>query len=275
MIRGRLFFGAGYITLVVVVVHVHVFVCVNCDTNNQNQQQLLHKNSCGDIQNISFPFRLKAHSHDHCGNVYFELECENNQTVLNLFSGKYYVQAINYIDRSISLVDVGIQRNNCSFLPLHSLTPRNFTDIAVPYDVSMNGFATLVSCENSVKSSLYISTAACENKGGGVRGSSSSKQHSYVLFSSSFPSPWSDVANLCSVDMIFPSRQWMWELQGNTSSLLEVHNALAHGFDLYWNLYNYKQCRRHVKCFPNYAQNVTAGACHKDHILYGFWAFLV
>ncbi|KAF5947551.1 hypothetical protein HYC85_013508 [Camellia sinensis] len=120
MFRGRLFFTAGYIATLVV--HVHLLFCVNCDTNNQNQQQLLHKNSCGDIDNIGFPFRLKFDPLDTCGDKNFELECENNRTVLYLYSVKYYVQAINYSSQVISVVDAGIQRNSCSSLPPHSLT---------------------------------------------------------------------------------------------------------------------------------------------------------
>ncbi|KAI8007382.1 hypothetical protein LOK49_LG07G00238 [Camellia lanceoleosa] len=244
MFRGRLLFAAGYISLL-----VHVLFCVNC----------CNSCSCGDIHNISFPFRLKSNPVDNCGYKYVELECENNLTVVYLFSGKYYVQAIDYSETgfgTISLVDVGIQRNNCSPLPLHSLTPHNFTETVGPIDYYTNpeSFVALVSCEKPVKSPLYIdttsniSTAFCENKGGrggggegGVRGSSSSKKHSYVLVGNHslerlYSLDWSDVANLCSVDMLFPIRLRLPDgrlIERNMTSLLEVHNALADGFDLY------------------------------------------
>ncbi|KAI8006567.1 hypothetical protein LOK49_LG07G00242 [Camellia lanceoleosa] len=285
MFRGR---GAGYIATLIVV-HVHVLFCVNCDTNNQNQQQLLHKNSCGDIDNIGFPFRLNPL--DNCGDKNFEFECENNRTVLYLYSGKYYVQAINYSGRVISVVDVGIQRNNCSYLPLHSLTPHNIDNEVSPtlysIDSDSESFVALVSCEKPVKSPLYIdttsniSTAFCENRGrgggeGGVRGSPSSKKHSYVLVGSDNYLDWSDVANLCSVDMLFPTRLRLPDGRlRNMTSLLEVHNALADGFDLKWRFDNYQQCRRQARCFSNYDQNATVGACRKDNgRLYGIWAFL-
>ncbi|XP_028097771.1 uncharacterized protein LOC114297540, partial [Camellia sinensis] len=182
MFRGRLLFAAGYISLL-----VHVLFCVNC----------CNSSSCGDIHNIRFPFRLKSDPVDNCGYKNVELECENNRTVVYLFSGKYYVQAINYYETgfgTISLVDVGIQRNNCSSLPLHSLTPTKFPKIGGPIDyyIYPESFVALVSCEKPVKSPLYIdttsniSTAFCENKGGrggggegGVRGSSSSKKHTF------------------------------------------------------------------------------------------------
>ncbi|KAI8008771.1 hypothetical protein LOK49_LG07G00228 [Camellia lanceoleosa] len=153
MFRGRLLFAAGYISLL-----VHVLFCVNC----------CNSSSCGDIHNISFPFRLKSNPVDNCAYKYVELECENNQTLLYLYSGKYCVQAINYyayinhedyVRGSISLVDVGIQRNNCSSLPLHSLTPYNFTETLDPIYYSIENsesFVALVSCEKPVKSTLLV-----------------------------------------------------------------------------------------------------------------------
>ncbi|CAL5405309.1 unnamed protein product [Camellia sinensis] len=208
-------FFASYMALLV---HVHVLVlvlfCVNCCcnvNNDENQQQLHHKNnpyssSCGDIHNITFPFLLKSDPHDNRGIKYLELECENNQTVLYLLSRKYYVQAINYSSHHISLVDVGIQRNNCSTLPLHSLTPDNFTN----------------TLDYNIKDSIVV-----RRRGGG--------EHSYVLVGDYLS--WSDVENLCSVDMIFPARM----ISGrNISSFLDVHSVLADGFDLVY--YQFMSC---------------------------------
>ncbi|THG15447.1 hypothetical protein TEA_028431 [Camellia sinensis var. sinensis] len=282
MFRGRLLFAAGYISLL-----VHVIFCVNC----------CNSSSCGDIHNITFPFRLKSDPVDNCGYKNVKLECENNRTVVYLFSGKYYVQAINYYETgfgTISLVDVGIQRNNCSSLPLHSLTPTKFPKIGGPIDyyIYPESFVALVSCEKPVKSPLYIdttsniSTAFCENKGGrggggegGVRGSSSSKKHSYVLVGNHslerlYSLDWSDVANLCSVDMLFPMRLRLPDgrlIERNMTSLLEVHNALADGFDLDWSVNNYEYCRLQAHCYSNHTQNYTAAVCHG---LRGFSAFL-
>ncbi|CAL5344122.1 unnamed protein product [Camellia sinensis] len=277
MFRGRLLFAAGYISLL-----VHVLFCVNC----------CNSSSCGDIHNISFPFRLKSDPVDNCGYKYVELECENNRTVVYLFSGKYYVQAINYYETgfgTISLVDVGIQRNNCSSLPvpllvpLRSLNSFNFTNTVYLYYSENLECVALVSCEKPVKSRLYIdttsniSTAFCENKGGGGGGggggSSSSKKHSYVLVPSDHDLDWSDVANLCSVDMLFPTRSFRLPdgRLRNMTSLLEVHNALADGFDLDWYVYTNEYCRLQAHCSSNHTQNYTAAVCHG---LRGFSAFL-
>lgn len=83
--------------------------------------------SCGRIQNISHPFRLDTDP-QNCGNYNYTLICENNNSaVLYLYSGKYYVQAIDYGNYTIRVVDAGVQDNCCS-IPRYSLAPDNFSD---------------------------------------------------------------------------------------------------------------------------------------------------
>ncbi|MED6187189.1 hypothetical protein PIB30_074107, partial [Stylosanthes scabra] len=84
--------------------------------------------SCGKISNIKHPFRLKDDP-ANCGDQRYELSCENNRTVLYLFPGKSYgVEAINYNNFTIRLVDPGISENDCSTLPRYSLSRSNFSD---------------------------------------------------------------------------------------------------------------------------------------------------
>ncbi|MED6194693.1 hypothetical protein PIB30_030882 [Stylosanthes scabra] len=84
--------------------------------------------SCGKISNIKHPFRLK-NDPASCGDERYELSCENNMTVLYLFPGKSYgVEAINYNNFTIRLVDLGISQNDCSTLPRYSLCTSNFSD---------------------------------------------------------------------------------------------------------------------------------------------------
>ncbi|KAM1263301.1 hypothetical protein ACFXTH_028309 [Malus domestica] len=69
------------------------FFCVVCSAKDDRHH--CAPSSCGIITNISYPFRLK-HDPDNCGDQWYNLSCENNRTVLYLYSGKYHVQAINY-----------------------------------------------------------------------------------------------------------------------------------------------------------------------------------
>ncbi|XP_057508079.1 rust resistance kinase Lr10-like [Actinidia eriantha] len=233
--------------------------------------------SCGDIHNISFPFRLKTDPYDTCGNGDFDLSCENNRTVLNVNLGKYYVQAINYNNNTIRLVDVGIRANDCSTLPLHVLIDV-FYSFGETYSSYYSELAVFVSCENAVKSSLYIDCidipAACENA---TLSSSnlSQRQYSYVLLGDVRQE---DIPNLCNVDVVAP----VYGINKQNISFSDIHNGLAHGFELYWSTHGmrHKNCIRHTKCFDD-SQNLAA-ICLNDYrdplsyrILYGFEDFLL
>ncbi|XP_024197399.1 uncharacterized protein LOC112200603 [Rosa chinensis] len=80
--------------------------------------------SCGDIENISYPFRLKVDPVG-CGDPDYELSCVNNKTILEIFPGKYYVKNISYDEHIIRLVDVNFaDRSSCS-LPSGSVVSRD------------------------------------------------------------------------------------------------------------------------------------------------------
>ncbi|PSS34254.1 RING-H2 finger protein like [Actinidia chinensis var. chinensis] len=243
--------------------------------------------SCGDIHNISFPFRLKTDPDDICGNGDFDLSCENKRTVLNVNLGKYYVQAIDYNNNTIRLVDVGIRANDCSTLPLR-LNPVNKNSYGYDFDYydgytfgESNSYyyysylAVFVRCENALKSPLYIDgifidiPAACENA---TLSSSnlSQRQYSYVLVGNV---RLADIPNLCNVDMVAP----VSGINKQNISFSDIHNGLAHGFELSWFTYGmrHKNCIRHTKCFDD-AQNLAAICLNDYHeplsyrILYGF-----
>ncbi|XP_057508058.1 rust resistance kinase Lr10-like isoform X2 [Actinidia eriantha] len=210
--------------------------------------------SCGDIHNISFPFRLKTDPDDICGNGDFDLSCENNRIVLNVNLGKYYVQAIDYNNNTIRLVDVGIRANDCSTLPLR-LNPVKEYLFGESYVYSSSYLAVFVSCENAVKSPLYIDyidcidiPAACENAT--LRFSNlSQRQYSYVLVGNV---RIEDIPNLCSVGVVAP----ISGINKQNISFSDIHNGLAHGFELQWYM-RYKNCIRQTKCFDD-AQNLAA-----------------
>nr|XP_023916364.1 rust resistance kinase Lr10-like [Quercus suber] len=88
--------------------------------------------SCGNIHNISFPFRLK-NDPEKCGDSRYELSCENNHTVLSLFERRYYVKEINYNNYTIRIADSGIQKGNYSSTPSYSLNRHNFSQYPSAY----------------------------------------------------------------------------------------------------------------------------------------------
>ena len=146
-----------------------------CDAITNTNNQTCPPSSCGKITNIKHPFRLK-NDPATCGDPRYELSCENNITALTLFSGKYYVQEINYINYTIRLVDPGIEEGDCSSIPHYSLTSSNlrtFGDYvyndADPYQIDFYndydyGHIIYLKCSKAVNDDPeYVDTAPCIN----------------------------------------------------------------------------------------------------------------
>ncbi|XP_068343677.1 LEAF RUST 10 DISEASE-RESISTANCEUS RECEPTOR-LIKE PROTEIN KINASE-like 2.1 [Pyrus communis] len=194
--------------------------------------------SCGHIHNISHPFRL-TDDPKHCGNVSYTLYCDSNITVLDLPTGKYYVQAINYNNKTIRLLDFGLQSNNCSSMS---------QNIPVTYDtISLywlapepSAYIYYLKCLNPSNSSLYVDTAPCLNN---TSSSSSSqpKTYSYVTWPEfdgefSYFDAW-DLDEGCSVEwMSSVEMSWAAGYVEDYSNLSykDIHNALMYGFELYF-----------------------------------------
>ncbi|BFG21154.1 hypothetical protein CerSpe_074270 [Prunus speciosa] len=184
--------------------------------------------SCGNIPNISYPFRLKDDP-KHCGDLLFTLSCENNRILLDLSpSGKYYVQAINYNNRTIRVVDPGIQKNNCSSIPLYPLAVFSQIQNMGPnsqYYLSISSMpVTFLKCASPVNSPLYVDTAPCLN----MSSSSQQKTHGYVMIG------WtnaSDFAIGCTVEWT-TAMPYSYEHQLHNASYEYIHNSLLYGFDV-------------------------------------------
>ncbi|CAL9000281.1 unnamed protein product [Prunus brigantina] len=242
--------------------------------------------SCGNI-NISYPFRLKGDS-KHCGNKSFELSCEakgngtTHHAVLSLFSGKYYVQAINYNNFTIRLVDAGVHKIKDNYFshPLYSLTPFNFSD-ASGYDfrhyyyspISSYNFPTassmsiiFLSCENPMNpSDLIVDTAPCisgvNNYSSSANSSfSSSTTYSYFMVQRGYAKgPISyDFWVSCKITlmiMVSPSTE------EHMTSCKGIYNEIAHGFELSWYYYAFEEvtamefCRSGESCRLNSTGN--------------------
>ncbi|RVW87506.1 Rust resistance kinase Lr10 [Vitis vinifera] len=100
----------------VVLALFHTFFLAICAANGN---QTCRPSSCGDIQNISYPFRLKGDP-SGCGDPDYELVCENNRTMINSRNGdKYDVADINYDHSTIRVVDPGVKKGNCFSTPLY------------------------------------------------------------------------------------------------------------------------------------------------------------
>ncbi|XVE84895.1 hypothetical protein DITRI_Ditri17bG0048300 [Diplodiscus trichospermus] len=112
------------------------------------QQYCSSSSSCGDIKNISYPFRLQGDPVG-CGDPSFQLSCQDNTTILNFRGGKYYVKGISYDQRTIRIVDVNLANGSCA-LPYKSLSMDEATDDSRFPSLINFWQANFVNCSNSI-----------------------------------------------------------------------------------------------------------------------------
>ncbi|KAM1707565.1 hypothetical protein ACFX13_000708 [Malus domestica] len=197
--------------------------------------------SCGLIRSITHPFRLNDDP-KKCGERRYTLSCENNITVLDLtvldppyYHGKYHVQAINYKNHTIRLLDPGLDNNNCSSLP-RNWPPHYFP---IPYDSYNRAVSRLstsvfyLRCRNQVYSSQYVDTAPCLNNS--ATSLIQPKSYSYVMVDRG--RYMDDLNEGCGVEgMAWMLSDYFKGYHNASYSYEYIHSALMYGFDLrvYW-----------------------------------------
>ncbi|KAK7377485.1 hypothetical protein VNO80_02910 [Phaseolus coccineus] len=207
--------------------------------------------SCGKVTNITHPFRLKGDP-EHCGDNRYELTCENNVAILSLYSGKFHVQAINYNNFTIRLVDPGVQQLNCSAIPRYFLSRSNFSDSYDFSNIDMEAYQTsqqrlsdqpvyfnhrkvnvigsepvsehvvFMNCRHPVSDNgKYVDTAPCVNW--------HSKGYTYAIAGDLISE---DLEVGCDVKLVTPT-SW-WGLNTTQHSYTEMYKALVYGFEISW-----------------------------------------
>ncbi|KAI0511049.1 hypothetical protein KFK09_011667 [Dendrobium nobile] len=111
--------------------------------------------SCGSLQNIKYPFHLRGDPTE-CGGSDFELNCEGNNTILEIHQSKYYVKDISYHDSTITLVDVNLAHGNCN-LPNGSIYPDEYNETfwVDQVDFGLQGQATFINCLVKINNPNY------------------------------------------------------------------------------------------------------------------------
>ncbi|XP_073015432.1 uncharacterized protein [Primulina eburnea] len=169
-----------------------------------NQNSSCNPSSCGDIRNISYPFRLKDDPLD-CGISMYEISCENN-TASSVYvdSYKYHVRAINYQNYTIRLADPNIKNNDTCSFPSHFSNWANLSRYNnLPYSLFSYNFGngvliqiakpiTFFSCPFPLNDSASIPTYTCRPSSSHT----SITHHTYIKFGF-FYAP--DVRDLCRI----------------------------------------------------------------------------
>jgi len=253
-----------FMVLVLVLYYHHQ----TCDAENTNHQIYCPPSSCGKITDIQHPFRLK-NDLATCGDPRYELSCENNITMLSLFSGKYYVKSIDYKNYTIRLVDPGIQEDDCSSIPRYFLTKSNFTSSynynyhGDPYEVGGSGPVIYLNCSNPAKNDImYVDTSPCVKR--------HSKGYVYAIAGDIYTASLNVDCRVMLVSMsslVSTSIPWLQSqnIYRKNLSYSEIHGMLSYGFDLSWTKRvcedscginqqhcNIDQSTGHVRCASNF-----------------------
>jgi hypothetical protein len=89
------------------------FISVTVDAGGQGQCLDF---SCGDLGNISNPFRRPGDP-EECGVKAYELVCSNGKATIRINTGTYFVTSIDYTDRSFWVMDANLDMHNSCRLP--------------------------------------------------------------------------------------------------------------------------------------------------------------
>ncbi|XP_022725853.1 putative RING-H2 finger protein ATL21A [Durio zibethinus] len=181
--------------------------------------------SCGDIKNISYPFRLKGDPAD-CGDPDYELYCENNKTILNFHAGLYYVKRISYDERIIRLVDINLASGSCS-LPYRSLGIDEVMGDGRYNSEYLHPHATFVRCSEEINN-MASSRVPC------LSGNTSQIYVNYTDYRLYYP----DIPSSCNIiSMVLTDHP---DDKLNFPSNYEaIRQILQLGFDLNWTV----ECR--------------------------------
>jgi len=197
--------------------------------------------SCGNIHNISYPFRLSTDPNS-CGNQKYELTCENNRLYLKNKTVKYYVQAIDYSNFTIRLVDADVQKDDCFSIPRHSL----FMHYYFSYYRSYTSTFVFMSCPKPIPSppNYIVNASSCKNGStlfNSTSNISSPSSHnmegtySYVFIANDSIG-LGDIPDLCHVNLMYPA-SFTFDQPTNETNIIsykDVHDSILYGFDLSW-----------------------------------------
>ncbi|KAG7967837.1 hypothetical protein I3843_08G119600 [Carya illinoinensis] len=233
---------------------VLVLIFIPSASSLKNNHHYCPPSSCGNIPNISNPFRLKSDP-PNCGDQRYELSCDdNNHTLLYLHGSKYYVSQINYNNYTIRIVDSSIQEDNYSFIPRYFL---NYGNLMWPdyWDSepiywssawnrtvrSLSKVVAIVNCEEPVTlaSSFHLHTTStnCSNTNNGSGSfshslSQYSKRYIYLIVDRG--ANVMDVEESCTIEQMSLT-SWPGQISVDPNiSCTDLHNLFSYGFVLSW-----------------------------------------
>ncbi|KAJ9678762.1 hypothetical protein PVL29_020838 [Vitis rotundifolia] len=258
MLRQAKLVGVGLITL------LHVRFLSFCAAS---ENQPCRPSSCGDIKNISNPFRLKGDPLG-CGHPdpAYELVCENNRTILY---GKYHVAEINYDNYTIRVVVAGLEKSNCFSLPLYSLTMDHLDRYKYPDEPckkteqnrvfwQSGNLVFLMNCPRPIFDYNYIPVVPCNRTNATF---SSSQPYAYALVGGS--KQVRDLPYSCTIGMTVVTGNLKAVSEPSNLSSSDLQEKLLMGLQLSFLSFRCHECKVKGRwCMPNFSNNTIQ--CHDD-----------
>ncbi|KAK0573097.1 hypothetical protein LWI29_002951 [Acer saccharum] len=189
------------------------------ETQARKLQQVVCSSSCGDIKNISYPFRLKSDPAG-CGDPDYELSCQSNKTILEFHSGKYYVKKISYSEQIIRVVDVNLASGSCG-VPYKSLSR----------DVVLNDIRYSGQVDTRMKTASFVNCSRNISDMGYRKVPCLSGDQSFVYVISG-----GDAISLLPEPCFFISMVPILDAGVDYPSYETIRNLLKSGFDLRWSV---------------------------------------
>ncbi|KDP35037.1 hypothetical protein JCGZ_09325 [Jatropha curcas] len=108
--------------------------------------------TCGDGQNITFPFFIEDQQESFCGYPGFNLSCQNGHPILNLQDNNYIIQEINYRNQSLRVSNAAIFNTSNTCDPSSSFSFKNMTLSDDRFSLSPNqtGLFFLYHCNSTL-----------------------------------------------------------------------------------------------------------------------------
>ena len=203
-------------------------LCHEACIAKEQSQNCNSSSSCGNLHNISYPFRLKGAPYQ-CGCDAesadgLELDCENNRASLLVDSVKFYVQEIDYDNQTIRLMDASLHKNTCSIPRLIQNINDFYSSYFYIYLFSYH-YMYILNCTLPLNSTLYVDYVDVSHCIGNSFPAQTHFFYAYFGYLSA-----RDLPKSCSIEGTVPTRIW------NTTglSVLEIQQELLRGYEFNW-----------------------------------------
>ncbi|XP_062213562.1 rust resistance kinase Lr10-like [Phragmites australis] len=229
--------SATWLALVIIIIISVVAVHV-ADAGGQGECPPF---SCGDLHNISYPFRRPGDPPE-CGAQAYQLVCSRSKATIRINTGTYFVTSINYTDRSFWVVDAKLDMDSSCPLPrwdqlpysdygsVLEIGPHHYRDLA-----TAGNWACFVNCSRVITNNSWYKPVNCLSVNG------------WFVYASIFECVVEYLEPSCAYLAMTPyGNRYGWDLQRENASYADIIELVKQGFSVrfpqdyyYYDHYHY------------------------------------